>query len=74
MCGYLDAIVSSRIGYIVDRIILTIERTLIRDIIDQQDSHSSTIVRSCDCPKPLLSSSVPLDKQLVREQRKGEHS
>ena len=58
-----------KIGNVVDRNVLTIERTLVGDVVHQQDPHSSTIVCSCDCPKPLLSSSVPLRKKLIRKQR-----
>lgn len=37
----------------------TVERTLISDIVDQQDSHRTPIVRCRDCPEPFLSRRVP---------------
>ena len=40
---------------------LTVERLLVRNIVNQQNAHGSTVVRCCNCPKPLLTGCVPLD-------------
>ncbi len=39
---------------------LTVERAFIRDIIDQENTHCSTIIGCCDCPKAFLTCSIPL--------------
>lgn len=38
---------------------LTIERFFIRHIVDEENSHSSTVVGSRDCPEAFLPRSVP---------------
>lgn len=41
---------------------LTVERALIGDIVDQQDTHRSAVVGGRDSAETLLSSRVPLTK------------
>lgn len=38
----------------------TVERPLVGDIIDEQDTHRSAVISGGDGSKPFLSSSVPL--------------
>jgi hypothetical protein len=39
---------------------LTIEGLLVRNVVYQQDTHSTSVVGSCNSPEAFLSSSVPL--------------
>ena len=60
-----------KVGYLVDKVALTIERTLVGDVVHQQDAHSPTVVSSCDGPKPFLSCGVPLGSKLTYKERLG---
>lgn len=37
----------------------TVERALICDIVDQQNSHSTSVISSCDSPEAFLSGGIP---------------
>lgn len=43
-----------------ERVIRTVERPLVRDIVHEEDAHRSAVVRRRDGPEPLLARSVPL--------------
>jgi len=58
MSGYLRNV---KPGYERDgRNRLTVEGFLVCDVVDQQDTHGSTVVCSCDCPETFLARSIPL--------------
>jgi len=40
-------------------VLRTVKALLVGDIVDQQNSHSPSVVRRCDCPEALLPRSVP---------------